>query len=90
LKLSPSVHKFGYEHIYSGLSAALGHELGPNGVSIYSDPAPENTSLYLRIEALRKNNLSNQNGEDLSQIIREKGTIVKEKIVPDAFRLWDG
>jgi hypothetical protein len=41
----------------SGLSAALGHEqfvleltaerLGPNGVSICSDPAPENRSLYL-------------------------------------------
>ena len=69
--LSPSVHKFGYEHIDSGLSAAFGSEqfgletcrrahveslsaerLEPNGVSIYSDPAPENTSLYLRIEAL--------------------------------------
>jgi hypothetical protein len=60
--LSPSVHKFDYEHIYSGLSAALGYEqfgleltaerLGPNGVSVCSDPAPENTSLYLRIEAL--------------------------------------
>jgi len=47
----------------SGLSAALGHEqfgleltaerLGPNGVSIRSDLAPENTSLYLRIEALK-------------------------------------
>jgi len=24
--LSPSVHKFDYEHISSGLSAALGHE----------------------------------------------------------------
>ena len=31
--LSPSIHKFGPEFIYSGLSAALGHELGPNGVS---------------------------------------------------------
>jgi len=26
-------------------------EDGPNGVSIYSDPVPENMSLYLRIEA---------------------------------------
>jgi hypothetical protein len=42
-----------YEHINSGLSAALGYELGPHGVSIYSDPASENTPLYLRIEALR-------------------------------------
>jgi hypothetical protein len=32
--LSPSIHKFGNEFIPSGLSAALGHELGPNGVSM--------------------------------------------------------
>jgi hypothetical protein len=31
--LSPSIHKFDNIFIYSGLSAALGHELGPNGVS---------------------------------------------------------
>ena len=46
----------------SGLSVALGYEqfsleltaeeLGPNGVSICSDLAPEDTSLHLRIEAL--------------------------------------
>jgi len=32
--LSPSIHKFDDEFIYSGLSAAFGHELRPNGVSI--------------------------------------------------------
>ena len=32
-QLSPSVHKLGEGLIYSGLSAALGHEIEPNGVS---------------------------------------------------------
>jgi hypothetical protein len=31
--LSTSIHKFYDVFIYSGLSAALGHELGPDGVS---------------------------------------------------------
>ena len=34
LELSPSIHKFSNKFILSGFSAALGHELGPNGVSI--------------------------------------------------------
>jgi hypothetical protein len=42
-KLSPSIHKFGNEFIHSGLSAALGHELGPNGVSICFGSRFENT-----------------------------------------------
>ncbi len=32
--LGPSIHKYGNVFIHSGLSAALGHELGPDGVSI--------------------------------------------------------
>jgi len=51
-KLSPSIHKFGNEFIHSGLSAALGHELGPNGVSSCFGSRFENTLPYLRIEAL--------------------------------------
>jgi hypothetical protein len=51
-KLSPSIHKFGDEFIHSGLSAALGHELGPNGVSNFDVAKKQNTSLYSRIEAL--------------------------------------
>ncbi len=42
---SPSIHKYDNVFIYSGLSAALGHELGPNGVSITNDSYPKNTSL---------------------------------------------
>jgi len=38
----------------SGLSAALGHELGPNGVSNFLDSIWQNTSPYLRIEALSR------------------------------------
>ena len=37
VNLSPSIHKFDDDLIYSGLSAALGHELGPNGVSNNND-----------------------------------------------------
>ena len=43
LNLSPSIHKFGNVFIYSGLSAALGHELGPNGVSNYFNSQHEDT-----------------------------------------------
>jgi hypothetical protein len=50
--LSPSTHRFDDELIDSGLSAALGHELGPNGVSNISETVRQNTSPYLRIEAL--------------------------------------
>jgi len=39
----------------SGLSAALGHELGPNGVSNFDVANNQNTLMYLRIEALRWN-----------------------------------
>ena len=62
LLLSPSIHKFGDELIHSGLSAALGHEplgheleaewLGPSRVSNISQTSRQNTSPYLRIEAL--------------------------------------
>jgi DNA processing protein len=38
--------------MHSGLSAAFGHELGPNGVSIPNDSPLKDTWLYLRIEAL--------------------------------------
>ena len=37
----------------SGLSAAFGHQLKPNGVSKGMHSAYKNTSQYLRIEALR-------------------------------------
>jgi len=50
-RLSPSIHKFAHEFIPSGLSAALGHELGPNGVSAES---VNDTCPYLRIEALSR------------------------------------
>ena len=63
-ELSPSIYKSDDELIYSGLSAALGHEpfglelmaerLGPNGVSNVYKTSERNTSPYLRIEALRQ------------------------------------
>ena len=63
-ELSPSIHKFDDILIYSGLSAALGHEpfglelmaerLGPNGVSNVSKTSQRIRSPYLRIEALRQ------------------------------------
>jgi hypothetical protein len=52
LFLSRSIHKFDDVFIHSELSAALGHELGPNGVSNRKSPTHENTLYYLRIEAL--------------------------------------
>ena len=68
------MHKFDYEHIYSGLSVALGHEqfgleltaerLGPNGVSNFNMVNNQNTSLYMRIEAL-----SEQKGSHLYEIL---------------------
>ena len=53
-KLSPSIYKFDDEFIYSGLSAAFGHELKPNGVSILSFLINQNRSPYLQVEALSK------------------------------------
>jgi len=50
--LSPSGQEFGYEFISSGLSAALGHELGPNGGSHLSNLNLVDTTAYLRIEVL--------------------------------------
>jgi hypothetical protein len=50
--LSPSIHQFDDVFIYLGRSAALGHELGPNGVSIWLSHTNQNILLYLRIEAL--------------------------------------
>jgi len=37
------MHKFSNVFIYSGLSAALGHELGPNGVSNSVNHIQKNT-----------------------------------------------
>jgi hypothetical protein len=53
-ELSPSSHKLGDESIFSGLSAALGHELGPNGGSHLSNLKLADTKSYLQIEALRQ------------------------------------
>ncbi len=40
VRLSPSIHKFDDVFIHSRLSAALGHGLGPNGVSYPNDSHP--------------------------------------------------
>jgi hypothetical protein len=41
--LSLSMHKFDDEFIYSGLSVALGHELGSSGVGISYGLIQQNT-----------------------------------------------
>jgi hypothetical protein len=43
--LSPSIHKYNNLFIDSGLSAALGHEPGPNGVSVTTDSPFKDMSL---------------------------------------------
>ncbi len=37
---SQSIRKFDHEFTYAGLSAALGHELRPNGASKYVELSP--------------------------------------------------
>ena len=77
--LSPSIHKFDDVFIYSGLSAALGHEsfdlelmaerLTAEGLRVEDncrDYSDKNTLWYLRIEAL--SNLFSLNPVDAGQL----------------------